>query len=112
MPLARTRTPNIMFDEILSRVFFNPWAGVLIISLLVLVFSEAGFRCGVASRRRNAHSAENIGGSVRARPCRKLPVLLLPLPPSQTTTLSNLMLEIALAEVSARVSMCSIMRSW
>ena len=55
-----------MFAAFLLRVFFNPWAGVLIISLLVLVFSEAGFRCGIASRLRNAHSAENIGGSVRA----------------------------------------------
>ena len=54
-----------MFDEILSRVFFNQWAVFLIISLLVLVLSEAGFRCGVASRLRNAHSAENIGGSVQ-----------------------------------------------
>lgn len=54
-----------MFDEILSRVFFNQWAVFLIISLLVLVLSEAGFRFGVASRLRNAHSAENIGGSVQ-----------------------------------------------
>lgn len=54
-----------MFDEILSRVFFNQWAVFLIISLLVLVLSEAGFRWGVASRSRNAQAAESIGGSVQ-----------------------------------------------
>lgn len=52
-------------DEILARVFFNQWAVLVIISLLVLLLSEAGYRVGVASRRKNAHAAETIGGNVQ-----------------------------------------------
>jgi hypothetical protein len=40
-----------------------------------------------------------IGGRVRVMFCRKPCVAPLPLPPSHTTTLSNLMFEIALAAV-------------
>ena len=55
-----------------------------------------------------------IGGSVRAMLESQLAVLLLPLPSgvSQTTTLSNLMFEIAWAEDSTRLSKCSISHLW
>jgi hypothetical protein len=54
-----------MFDEILSRVFFNQWSVFFIIGLVLLALSEAGFRWGMVSRTRNAHAAESIGGSVQ-----------------------------------------------
>ncbi len=54
-----------------------------------------------------------IGGSVPAMLCRKpLAPPLPPWPESHTTTLSNLMFEIAFAEVSASVSRCSTIMSW
>ena len=54
-----------MIDELLPRIFFNQWAVLLIISLLLLVLSETGYRLGVISRRKNAHAAESLGGSVQ-----------------------------------------------
>src|SRR5262249_32738906 len=57
-----------------------------------------------------------MGGSVCARLWRKCdvlpPLLGAPLPFSHTTTLSNLMLEIACAEVWARLSRCSSISNW
>ena len=54
-----------MIDELLSRIFFSQWVVLLTISLLLLSFSEGGYRLGVLSRRKNAHAAESIGGSVQ-----------------------------------------------
>jgi hypothetical protein len=54
-----------MIDEILIRIFFNQWAVLFIVSLLLLAFSEAGYRLGILSHRENAHAAEAIGGNVQ-----------------------------------------------
>lgn len=54
-----------MIDEILIRIFFNQWAVLLIVSLLLLLMSEAGYRLGILSHRKNARTAESIGGNVQ-----------------------------------------------
>ena len=71
-------------------------------------------------RRKNvmamaAETGADTGGSELAMPRRKLPVALVPslvLPPSQTTTLSNLTLLIACAAVFESASMCSSIIIW
>ena len=58
----------------------------------------------------------NIGGRLRAMLCRNADVFdpaPVPLPPpSHTTTLSNLMFEIAFADASASLSRCSSINIW
>jgi hypothetical protein len=54
-----------MIDEILGRVFTDQWTVFLVVSALLLVLAEAGYRFGAAARRRNSEAAEGHSGSVQ-----------------------------------------------
>jgi len=55
-----------MIDQILSRIFVNPWVVLFIVSGMLLLLAEAGYRLGCAFRRRNPDAAQGRGGSVQA----------------------------------------------
>lgn len=54
-----------MIDELLSRVFFSQWTVFGVVTLLLLLFAEAGYRTGTAARRRNPDAASGHSGSVQ-----------------------------------------------
>ncbi|RYD60790.1 MAG: hypothetical protein EOP83_18585, partial [Verrucomicrobiaceae bacterium] len=54
-----------MIDDILGRIFINQWAVFLVVSALLLVLAEAGYRFGAGARRRNPEAAEGHSGSVQ-----------------------------------------------
>lgn len=54
-----------MLEEYLAKIFINQWAVFLIVTLLLLVLAEAGFRFGLAYRRRNPAAAAGHSGSVQ-----------------------------------------------
>jgi hypothetical protein len=54
-----------MLEEILARIFVNQWAVFGIVTLLLLVLAQAGYRFGFSFRRRNPDAAESHSGSVQ-----------------------------------------------
>lgn len=54
-----------MIDQILGKVFVNQWVVVLLISIVLLVLAETGYRIGEFSRRRNREAAQGHSGSVQ-----------------------------------------------
>lgn len=54
-----------MFDEFLARVFFNQWLVLCVVSLLLLLLAELGYRFGRAFRRRDPEAAANHGGNIQ-----------------------------------------------
>lgn len=54
-----------MTEQILSRIFFNQWSVLIIVSVLLLLLAEIGYRIGRASRRRNSEVAEGHGGAIQ-----------------------------------------------
>jgi hypothetical protein len=54
-----------MLEDLLARVFFNQWSVFTVVSLLLLVLGEAGYRFGTAARKRNPGAAEGHSGSVQ-----------------------------------------------
>lgn len=54
-----------MIDEFLPRIFVNQWSVLGLVALTLLVLGEAGYRLGVASRRRNPDAASGHSGSVQ-----------------------------------------------
>lgn len=54
-----------MIEQILSRIFVNQWAVLIIVSALLLLLAEIGYRFGRSSRRRNPEEAEGHGGTIQ-----------------------------------------------
>lgn len=57
--------PPAMIDDLLARVFTSQWAVFGVVSVLLLLFAEAGYRIGTAARRRNPDAASGHSGSVQ-----------------------------------------------
>jgi hypothetical protein len=54
-----------MIEQILNRIFFNQWSVLIIVSALLLLLAEIGYRFGRVSRRRNPEVAEGHGGAIQ-----------------------------------------------
>ncbi len=54
-----------MIEQILARIFVNQWMVLILISVMLLIFAEAGYRFGVAFRRRRPEAAQGHSGSVQ-----------------------------------------------
>jgi len=54
-----------MIDSFLSRLFVNQWSVFLLVTFLLLILAEAGYRFGRVSRRRNPDAAEGQSGSIQ-----------------------------------------------
>lgn len=54
-----------MIDQVLARIFVNQWLVLIIVTLMLLLLAEAGYRLGLGSRRRNPDVAKDHGGSVQ-----------------------------------------------
>lgn len=54
-----------MIDHLLGRIFYNQWLVLIIVSVLLLILSEIGYRFGRVSRRRNPEEAEGHGGTIQ-----------------------------------------------
>jgi len=59
------RDPASMIDEILSRIFFNQTAVLVIVSTLLLLLAETGYRFGRRSRRINPEFAEGHSSTIQ-----------------------------------------------
>lgn len=65
-----------MIDELLGRIFHNQTTVFLIVSVILLVLAEIGYRLGRESRRRNRERAESHGGTVQGAVLGMLGLLL------------------------------------
>jgi hypothetical protein len=54
-----------MPEELLTRLFSNQWSVLVVVSTLLLLFAEAGYRIGRRFRRRNPDAASGHGGSIQ-----------------------------------------------
>lgn len=54
-----------MTDTLVTRIVASQWAIFLIVTFILLALAEAGFRFGIAARRRNVKVAEGHSGSVQ-----------------------------------------------
>ena len=54
-----------MPDDLLARVFTSQWSVFLIVSLLLLLLAEAGYRFGTSFRRHSPGAAEGHSGTVQ-----------------------------------------------
>lgn len=54
-----------MFDELLARIFINQWLVMVVVSSLLLLLAELGYRFGRNFRRRDPEAAENHGGNIQ-----------------------------------------------
>ena len=54
-----------MIEQTLAKIFVNQWAVVGLISAILLVLAEAGYRFGAFSRRKNPEGAQGHSGSVQ-----------------------------------------------
>lgn len=54
-----------MIEQILSQIFVNPWAVILLNSVVLLVLAEFGYRFGAFSRRKNPATAQGHSVSVQ-----------------------------------------------
>jgi len=53
-----------MLDDTLSNIFSSQWSVFFIVTLLLLVFAEIGYRLGSVFQRSNAEAAKNRSGNV------------------------------------------------
>jgi hypothetical protein len=54
-----------MIDELLARIFFNQWMVLLVVTGLLLVLAESGYRFGLGALRRDAETAKGHSGAVQ-----------------------------------------------
>lgn len=65
-----------MPEDLLARIFVNQWTVFLVVTLLLLLLAEAGFRFGSASRGRDSKLAEGHSGTVQGAVLGMLGLLL------------------------------------
>jgi hypothetical protein len=54
-----------MIEGLVSRLFFSQWAVFVLVSALLLLLAEAGYRLGLFARARNPDAASGHSGSVQ-----------------------------------------------
>jgi hypothetical protein len=54
-----------MIDEVLARIFINQWLVLVVVSSLLLLLAEFGYRFGRNFRRRDPKAAESHGGNIQ-----------------------------------------------
>lgn len=54
-----------MIEDILAKIFINQWFVLILVSLMLLILAEAGYRFGSAFHRRNPEAAKGHSGSVQ-----------------------------------------------
>jgi hypothetical protein len=54
-----------MIEDVLARIFVNQWVVLMLVSLMLLILAEAGYRFGFSSRKKHPDLAQGHSGSVQ-----------------------------------------------